>query len=430
MQCEVESPGFCGQRADSDVSRRTTCYLDAICALLRQSRILSAWEGAVPWFVATGCRGAGSRSRPGAPALAHHSFAAEFDANASAELEGEIAQVWFNNPHVRLRARRRRATTARPSTGSCRRASVTALQARLDRQDAQARRRVKVSGQLGRDGAKKLYCAHGRARGRHEARDRPRQPIRAGPEQGPCDPADVRLRRGAQQLSLRHHGAWRNATSWHLTVDDLDAQAHPVHGRRPQGVRIERSLAGPVAAVPARRAAADLRRAVRHGGRRRRQSLHLHLRRAQHAAAHLDGRPQARQPIRRRRRSASRSVIGRATSLVIETTHLAPGWLDGSGLPMKGEGTRVVERYDFAADKLSMERTMTIYDPYYTQPLVRKRGSARDDSVDIARASHVRSGQLLPRPSRSRPARFASRRELVGRNTAKAARTRARKTNR
>ena len=27
---------------------------------------------------------------------------------------------------------------------------------------------------------------------------------------------------------------------------------------------------------------------------------------------------------------------------------------------------------------------MTIYDPYYTQPLVRRRGSARDDNVDIS----------------------------------------------
>jgi hypothetical protein len=50
---------------------------------------------------------------------------------------------------------------------------------------------------------------------------------------------------------------------------------------------------------------------------------------------------------------------------------------------MKGEGTRIVERYDFTADRLAMDRTMTIYDPYYTQPLVRRRGSARDDSVDI-----------------------------------------------
>jgi hypothetical protein len=71
-------------------------------------------------------------------------------------------------------------------------------------------------------------------------------------------------------------------------------------------------------------------------------------------------------------------------ALVIETTNLLPGWLDGSGLPMKGEGTRIVERYEFTADRLAMDRIMTIHDPYYTQALVRRRGSARDDSVDIA----------------------------------------------
>ena len=27
---------------------------------------------------------------------------------------------------------------------------------------------------------------------------------------------------------------------------------------------------------------------------------------------------------------------------------------------------------------------MTIHDPYYTQPLVRRRGSARDDDIDIS----------------------------------------------
>jgi hypothetical protein len=70
--------------------------------------------------------------------------------------------------------------------------------------------------------------------------------------------------------------------------------------------------------------------------------------------------------------------------LVIETTHLLPGWLDGSGLPMKGEGTRIVERYELSEDRLAMDRIMTIYDPYYTQPLVRRRGSARDDDVDIS----------------------------------------------
>ena len=38
-----------------------------------------------------------------APALAHHSFAAEFDADKTAELRGKIVQVWWNNPHIRFR---------------------------------------------------------------------------------------------------------------------------------------------------------------------------------------------------------------------------------------------------------------------------------------------------------------------------------------
>jgi hypothetical protein len=70
---------------------------------------------------------------------------------------------------------------------------------------------------------------------------------------------------------------------------------------------------------------------------------------------------------------------------VIETTNLAEGfWLDGSGLPMSGgDGTRIVERYTMADDQLSMARVMTIYDDYYTEPLVRRRWSARDDNLLI-----------------------------------------------
>jgi hypothetical protein len=73
-----------------------------------------------------------------------------------------------------------------------------------------------------------------------------------------------------------------------------------------------------------------------------------------------------------------------SSTLVIETTHLWPGWLDGSGLPMSGEGTRTVERMSFSADHLSTDRTMTIYDPYYTQPLLRTCGWARGEGVDVS----------------------------------------------
>ena len=63
-------------------------------------------------------------------------------------------------------------------------------------------------------------------------------------------------------------------------------------------------------------------------------------------------------------------------TLVIETTMLLPGWLDGSGYPMTGgDGTRIVERWTPAADGLTMERTMTVTDKAYTQPIVRTGSS-------------------------------------------------------
>ena len=34
-------------------------------------------------------------------AIAHHSYAAEFDRNAPMTIEGEIVEVWFKSPHVR-----------------------------------------------------------------------------------------------------------------------------------------------------------------------------------------------------------------------------------------------------------------------------------------------------------------------------------------
>ena len=68
-------------------------------------------------------------------------------------------------------------------------------------------------------------------------------------------------------------------------------------------------------------------------------------------------------------------------TLVIETTMLTPGWLDGSGYPMSGgNDTRIVERWTPAEDGLTMERIMTIHDKLYTQPLVRTRGSQRGDA--------------------------------------------------
>jgi hypothetical protein len=82
-------------------------------------------------------------------------------------------------------------------------------------------------------------------------------------------------------------------------------------------------------------------------------------------------------------------------TLVIETTMLLPGWLDGSGYPMSGGAdTRIVERWTPAANGLTMDRTMTIYDKAYTAPLVRTRGSQRgDETVGL-----IESEPCDPRP--------------------------------
>jgi hypothetical protein len=48
-----------------------------------------------------------------------------------------------------------------------------------------------------------------------------------------------------------------------------------------------------------------------------------------------------------------------------------------------GDGTRIVERWDVADDGLTIDRTMTIYDDYYTEPLVRTRGSQRGNPAEL-----------------------------------------------
>ena len=322
-----------------------------------------------------------------APAHAHHSFAAEFDASANAQLTGEISQVWWNNPHVRYRLVTKAADGSKQDW-EIQAASITSLmQLGWTQSTLKVGDEVTVAGQLGRDGAKKLYLrsivrADGTklATGRDSASEADRNQVhaQAGKSYG------YGTARNHYPIDIT--GSWRNTYKFHLTVDDLEPKPTPF---TPEGRRLfeatdhyeDPALRCRPLGLPRQFGAPYPMEIVDAGD----HYVFIYVEHNTPRRVWMDGR---KAPDDTPESSLGFSV-GRweGTALVIETTHLAPGWLDGSGLPMSGTGTRTVERYELSADRLAIDRTMTIYDPYYTQPLVRKRGSARDDQLDVGEQS-------------------------------------------
>jgi uncharacterized protein DUF6152 len=322
-----------------------------------------------------------------APAVAHHSFAAEFDADKTGELKGKVSQVWFNNPHVRYRL------TVQAEDGSTQdwelqAASVTALAAvGWNAGTVKVGDEVTVSGQFGRNGAKKLFVRS------IERPDGSRVATRAGDPNRP-DPNQVHVTLGKtygygdtrNKYPVDITGPWRNNYQWRVTVDDLEPKPTPFTA---EGKRVfeandhwnDTALRCLPLGLPRLIGSPYDMEIVDAGD----HYLFIYTEHNTPRRVWMDGRaaPPDTQP------SSLGFSVGRweGASLIIETTHLAPAWLDGSGLPMSGDGTRVVERYDYGEDRLSVDRTITIYDPYYSQPLVRKRGSARDDAADVAEQS-------------------------------------------
>ena len=316
-------------------------------------------------------------------ALAHHSFSAEFDASKTAQLEGTITEVWWSNPHVRYRLRVALAGGA-TEEWELQASSITALRAvgwsadTLKIGDA-----LEVGGQVGRNGTKKLYV-------REIARpDGTRLVTGRGDAVGP-DPNQVSATAGKNYgygssrpgRPVDITGAWRNSYKFRVTVDDLEPKPTPFTPAGRAAFESHDHFDDPALRCLAlglpRLFGSPYNMEVVDAGT---HYVVIHVEHNTPRRIWLDGRTaDAAMPA-----TSLGFSVGRwdGDALVIETTNLLPGWLDGSGLPMSGEGTRIVERWQPTADRLALDRTMTIYDPYYTQPLVRRRGSARDDAVDI-----------------------------------------------
>jgi len=315
------------------------------------------------------------------PASGHHSVAAEFDTTQQAELEGEITQVWFSNPHVRYRLT---VTNGDGTTEDweLQGGNVTNLLRQNWTADSlRVGDRVTASGDVGRDGAKKLRIREVvTADGRVVPPPRERSGPRRDEILASADKYYGYDRETEYPIDIT--GPWRNDYRWRVTVDDLEPKPTPftAEGRRlfeatePWHDYSLRCLAPGLPRIFGAPYNMDIVDAGSH-------YLFVYIEHNTPRRIWMDGREAPP--------DMPATPMGFSVGhweddvLVIETTHLTPAWLDGSGLPMAGDGTRIVERYEFSEDRLSIERTMTIHDPYYTEPLVRRRASARGDDLSL-----------------------------------------------
>ena len=315
-------------------------------------------------------------------ASAHHSFSAEFTDDPG-EVHGIVTSASYRNPHPRYRVEVTNADGSKESW-ELQASAVTGLRnAGWDRDFVQVGDEITVQGSLGRNGAKKLFIrgltkANGDTYPKQTAVTTDRNAINAtyGKNYG--------YAKLNEDAPFDISGPWRNSYKFRVTVDDLEPKPTPFtdEAREMYANTVhydDYSLRCVAPGLPRIFGAPYDMDIVDAGS-------HYQIVYIEHNTprrVYMDGRAV---PENYPDRPMGYSVgHWEGEELVIETTKLAPGfWLDGSGLPMSGgDGTRILERYTFAEDRLSMQRTMTIYDDYYTQPLVRTRFSARDDNLMI-----------------------------------------------
>jgi hypothetical protein len=313
---------------------------------------------------------------------AHHSFPAEFDRSRSGELTGTVVEVWYKNPHARYRMQVTNSEGV-VEEWDIQTTSVTSLRrAGWSAETLTVGDTVRVWGDLGHGNSQKLFMRGMQKDGKEFL---PMGPVRSASERNKVQ-AKSDKEYSFAQVNPDHpidiSGPWHNGYKFRLTVDDLEPKPTPFtdEGRRvfeateawhddvlrcmPLG--LPRTFGSPYAM--------EIVDAGDH-------YLIVYEQNNTPRWIWTDGRslPKDLPP------SSMGFSVGQwdKNVLVIETINLTAAALDGSLLPMSGTGTRVVERWAVSEDHLTMDRTMTIHDPYYTKPLVRERGSARRDGLEV-----------------------------------------------
>ena len=163
-----------------------------------------------------------------APALAHHSFPAEFDKSRPGELKGTIVGVWYKNPHARYRMEVP-AADGTTEVWDIQATSVTSLRrAGWGPDTLTVGETVRVWGDLGHGDSKKLFM-----RGMEKANGTehlPMGPVRTRSERNRVN-ASADRDYGYAQVNPEHpfdiSGPWHNGYKFQLTVDDLEPKPTP-----------------------------------------------------------------------------------------------------------------------------------------------------------------------------------------------------------
>ena len=310
---------------------------------------------------------------------AHHSFSAEY-VDEDGELRGTILSGRFANPHPRYTLE----VTLPDGTKEewqLQGASATVMSSGgWNANFVVPGEEVRVWGSLGRDGTKRLLI-RGLEKANGESYPQRAANAVAGDEIDATPGRDYGYGQRNPDAPFDISGPWRNRYKFVQTVDDLSPKPTPftAEGRALFDKTVHHddySLRCVAPGLP-RIFGAPYEMDIIDVG------THYQFIYTEHNTPRrifMDGRtPPEKYPDRPMGYSVGQ---WESETLVIETTKLAPGWLDGSGLPfMGGENTRLEERYTFSEDRLTMERVMTIYDGYYTGPLTRHRYSVRDNSA-------------------------------------------------